>query len=147
MNTRIFEKVAARRSLIIFNGLTSLLFVISFEFKEFMEGFDPFFILRGSILVTAILTYLAVFRKRGLWRFVHRDFETMDEREKILAGNAVQKAYSLFAILILIILMVYALSEHSINMIVVSFLTYLAHIIPSAVLAWDDYKYETGESL
>ena len=99
----------------------------------------------GSLIILIYSTFIIYF-KTGVWRFVHSNSESMDERELALARMALQKAYTVFSVTVLVFIFVLAIalnydfSEKLISQktsalmfIVVGFI-YFAHSLPAAFI-------------
>ena len=105
----------------------------------------PIFLIPAGISL-AVLIFIArrIYSNPGIWAFVHRKSEEMDERELLLARKSLQKAYGVFTIVILlfITLLCFGLSfkgsgeliqgNSSALWILVCGFIYLAHSLPTA---------------
>ncbi|MBD3415324.1 MAG: hypothetical protein GF421_12955 [Candidatus Aminicenantes bacterium] len=110
----------------------------------------PGFVALGLLLWSMIKIYF----KTGVWSFVHRKSEHMDERELTVARKSLQKAYSIFAVVVLSLIVLSLLSitifdsgtfiaENTSGLwIVVAGLIYLAHSLPAAVIVLQESRLD-----
>jgi len=81
------------------------------------------------------ITYL----KTGFWKMGHTKFENLDEREIQVVHNALKFSYSVFAIITLGCMYYFVIFEgKQINVILVTALLYLAHVLPASIIAWSE---------
>jgi hypothetical protein len=83
--------------------------------------------------------FISLHVKTGLWKLVHADVGKLDEREVQVTLESLRRAYSIFTVISLAILLVLAvMTDHHDSMLILVFVTllYLAHTLPSAVIAW-----------
>jgi len=91
-----------------------------------------------SILL-AVVTFFPLHVRTGLWRLVHTKVEALDEREIQQTLESLRRAYVVFsisALIILLALVVLDIGNQILLLVVFWFLLYLAHTLPSAILAW-----------
>ncbi|MFC1651406.1 hypothetical protein ACFL2X_07525 [Candidatus Latescibacterota bacterium] len=99
----------------------------------------------GTLIILIYSTFKIYF-KTGVWRFVHSNSEDMDERELALARMALQKAYTVFSVTILVFITALAIAlsfdfsaklisqkSSALMFIVVGFI-YFAHSLPAAFI-------------
>ena len=97
----------------------------------------------GTLIILIYSTFIIYF-KTGVWRFVHSNSEDMDERELALARIALQKAYTVFSVTILVFITALAIAlsfnlsaklisqkSSALIFIAVGFI-YFAHSLPAA---------------
>ena len=70
---------------------------------------------------------------------VHTSLKNLDEREMQVVLNALRYAYSIFAIICLIIIYAFAIAEYQpIDVLLAGGLLYLAHTLPAAIVDWNE---------
>jgi len=113
------------------------------------------FILPGILTLGLLLwSTIKIYFRTGVWGFVHRKSEQMDERELAVARKSLQKAYSIFAVVVLSLIVFSLLSvtlfdsaafiaENTGGMwIMVAALIYLAHSLPAAVIVLQESRLD-----
>ena len=110
----------------------------------------PGFVTLGLLLWSMIKIYF----KTGVWSFVHRKSEHMDERELAVARKSLQKAYTIFTVFVLTLIVLSILgitlfnsgtfiSENTSGLwIAVAGLIYLAHSLPAAVVVLQESRLD-----
>ncbi|MEA1877404.1 MAG: hypothetical protein U9N86_11115 [Bacteroidota bacterium] len=83
-----------------------------------------------------MFTFYFSFNKTGLFNFTHTKLTSLDERELAVTSKAIRFAYSVFSILILILLFFYALTSATVHTIVAGVMVYVAHVLPAVYLGW-----------
>ena len=92
----------------------------------------------GSLSIF-IISFIRVFIKTKFWKLVHTSYKNLDEREMQVILNALRYAYSIFAIICLIIIYAFAIAEyHPIDVLLAGGLLYLAHTLPAAIVGWNE---------
>ena len=90
-----------------------------------------------TLLVIIIFSFIIVYVKSGLWRLTHAKMDKLDEREVYTTGESLRCSYAIFSVICLAILLAEAVLEKGIvNVLLVAELIYLAHTMPSSVIAW-----------
>ena len=93
-----------------------------------------------------IISFYRAFIKTKFWKLVHTSYKNLDEREMQVILNALRYAYSIFAIICLIIIYTFAIAEyHPIDVLLAGGLLYLAHTLPAAIVGWNE-KYILSEN-
>ncbi len=131
-------------------NLSSLIVIVLFFELVRLIHWNPQLIVYETIPILILLvSYIKYFGKTGLWRLVHTSSNKLDERKDLLVSRALRPSYSIYTIMVLMILFLYVLSGIRITMVLVTALIYLAHILPAYVLLWtnpsiieDDLKIE-----
>ncbi|MBZ0266093.1 hypothetical protein K8I28_15655 [bacterium] len=103
----------------------------------------------GGLLIFFLSVYALSFYftqiRTGLWSFVHRKVEQLDEREHQLSYEALRFSYATFSIVALILLMLVTLSDDSSVALWFEWVNgrplflammLFAHSLPAALLAW-----------
>jgi len=95
-------------------------------------------IIEIPLLLTLLISFILSFMRTGLWKFTHKPIKDLDERELELASKSLRTAYSLFAILVLCILLVIAVFNIAVSIILAVSLIFLAHLMPGIVIAFTE---------
>ena len=98
-----------------------------------------FLLFEIGILAIFLFSFLKAFIKTKFWKMVHTSSKNLDEREMQIVLNALRYAYSIFAIICLIIIYAFAIAEYQpIDVILAGGLLYLAHTLPAAIVGWKE---------
>jgi ABC-type Fe3+ transport system permease subunit len=98
----------------------------------------------GATLVSlalALISFVIVHIKTRLWKLVHTKEDRLDERQIQVTHYSLRYAYGIFSVISLAVLLVLALlagRSDSVLIMVFACLLYLAHTLPSAILAWTE---------
>ena len=90
-------------------------------------------------VILVILTFFPIHIRTGLWRLVHTSAEGLDEREIQQNLESVRRAYVIFSIislLIILALVIFDFADQTERLVLFWVLLYLAHTLPSSILAW-----------
>jgi uncharacterized membrane protein len=91
-----------------------------------------------------------IYLKTGLWRFIHADSADMDERQLELSRKAVEKAYAVFTVTVLVFIMMLSIAlsvdatagivaEHASSLwIILAGLIYYAHSLPGVFIVLEE---------
>ena len=133
--------MSKRRVLAIINYVCLFLLVILFYIGKY-HGWG-FIIIAG--LGATLLVNLATFRilhlKTKLWKQVHSNADQLDERQMIRTLESVKLSYIIFSFLSLLVIFYISLmagKHDSMIMLIYVSLLYLAHTLPSSILAWTE---------
>jgi len=130
---------ATRRLGVIVNYIALAVFLVLFLAMEDHKW--DWMIGTGIVLSLAVFTwtFIIIHVKTGLWKFVHTRFDRLDEREAQVNYESLRYAYRIFAVVCLVIIYINAVVEKGhIHVIIAASLLYLAHTLPSAVIAWKE---------
>ena len=73
------------------------------------------------------------------WKMVHTSVTKLDEREMQVVLNALRYSYSIFTIICLLIIYIFAIAEYQpIDVVLAGGLLYLAHSLPAAIVGWNE---------
>ena len=133
------ESISKRRMVVVIN-YCFLLLTLLVSFWGYSLGWTSLTIACFWVSVVIVLvTFYPVHIRTGLWRLAHTKIEKLDEREIQQTLQSLRHAYVIFSIVTLaIILSVVILNQYDQTFQLVLFwvLLYLAHSLPSSVLAW-----------
>ncbi len=130
-----------RRTGVLINYFALIMALIFFELTKYGIGLSHWagFTLVGFFLFILILSFVFVYVKSGLWRLTHKKTKNLDEREIQVVTHAIRISYSIFAIVVIILVYLFAiLGIGTIDVVIAASLLYLAHIIPASILAWTE---------
>jgi len=139
MSTQISK--SKRRAGIVVNYGSLLLLIVVFAVGQRLSWNAP--AVAGLAVLTALVmaTFIQVHVRTKLWRLVHARTDNLDERQYQIALRALRYAYGIFTVTSLSALLCLALTAEgnsSLMMLVMASLLYLAHTLPSSVLAWTE---------
>ncbi|UCE24983.1 MAG: hypothetical protein JSU74_02730 [Candidatus Zixiibacteriota bacterium] len=140
-----------RKMWVIINYVALVLLLVSFYTADRM-GLTALTISGGVIAILAIIvSFIQVYARTGLWRFVHTKAEKLDEREMLVTYESLRHAYGLFAVICLLIFLLAELITKEFGggyklalMPVIVALIYLAHVLPASVIAWTEREIYRG---
>ena len=100
-----------------------------------------FLLFEIGIITILLFSFFKAFIITKFWKIVHTSSKNLDEREMQVVLNAVRYAYSIFAIICLILIYAFAIAEkQAIDVLLAGGLLYLAHTLPAAIVGWKE-KY------
>lgn len=135
MNTKI--SLTNRRIGVTLNYLSLAAIVFIFEFyKESGRPVLVILAISGPLMVWLISFILTYIRTRA-WKQVHRSFKKLDEREAGQIYESLRKAYGVFTVIALAVLLAYSVTEMQISIIIFASLLYLAHVLPASFIVWE----------
>ena len=123
---------------ILLSMLSLIAIVVLFELGIRLEWTSLLIIIEIPLLVILLISFILSFMRTGLWKFTHRPLKDLDEREIALTSKSLRTAYSLFAILVLCILLVFAVFNIAVSIILAVSLILFAHLIPGIVIAFTE---------
>ena len=131
-----------RRVLVAANYIAIILVLVFFHIGE-TQGWNA---VAASVTIVALLfaftSFVFVHLKTRLWHMSHAKPDNLDEREFQVIHGALGHSYSIFVILSIVILYILTLAEikgaGTLGVLLPGSLLYLAHSLPSAVLAWTE---------
>ncbi len=85
-----------------------------------------------------LVSFIVTFIKTGLWGFIHKPLKKLDEREIAVTSKSLRYAYSIFAVVVLFILLSIATTNLQVDVVLVASLILFAHILPASVIAWTE---------
>ena len=92
-----------------------------------------------GIIAILIFSLFKAFIITGFWKMVHTSPKNLDEREMQVVLNALRYSYSIFTIVCLLIIYVFAIAEYQpIDVVLAGGLLYLAHLLPASIIGWNE---------
>ena len=128
-----------RRLGVIVNYMALILAVFIFEMVKYGMGLPGWtgLVLIGILLIVLIISFTYTYGMTGLWRLTHKKTENLDEREIQVVTNSIKISYSIFTILVILVIYLFAvLGMGPFDVVIAATLLYLAHILPTSILAW-----------
>ena len=97
----------------------------------------------AAAIVIALISFIFVFAKTGLWRLVHAKADKLDERQIMVTHGSLRYSYGIFSILCLSVIFANELLEEFTTadlplLPIFAVLLYLAHTLPASIIAWTD---------
>lgn len=130
-----------RRLGVLLNYMALILAVVIFEIIKYDMGLSNWigFSLIGVFLLVLIVSFTYTFGITGLWKLTHKKTENLDEREIQVVTNSVKISYSVFTILVIVVIYLFAVfGMGPFDVVIAATLLYLAHILPTSILAWTE---------
>ena len=135
-----------RRIFVLINYFFLLVMNVSFHFvhnnREMSHLVD---VLGITSLGIVAVTFVLGFMKSGLWKLTHTRTAILDERQLQVTHHAISRAYGIFAIVCLVIMLMHAVfyrlvpgADFIITVPLAVSLIYLAHTLPAAILTWTE---------
>jgi len=116
----------------------SLIFILAiFYIVKILDCNKIFLLLEIVPLIAMIISFNFAFNKSGLWKLVHKSQKKLDERELQIVYKAVKYSYTMFVIISLVLIYIFAVAEgRPIDVLLAASLIYLAHTLPATVIAF-----------
>ena len=130
-----------RRTGVLINYFALVMALILFELTKYGIGIPHWagFSLIGIFLLILIISFVYVYVKSGLWRLTHKKTENLDEREIQVVTQAIRISYTIFVITVIVMVYLFAIfGLGTIDVVIAATLLYLAHIIPTSIVAWTE---------
>ncbi len=130
---------SSRRRLVIINYVALLLALVFLIWGD-LSGWATVPAVSALIVITVVVvTFIPVYGRTGLWKFVHTKSDKLDERELLVTYESLRHSYAIFSIIALVCIQISALTglvNDTTGQIIFWFLFYLAHTLPASVIAW-----------
>jgi len=127
-----------RRIGIIINFICLISIVFIYELIKSGIIIQKYLLLEIAPAALLIITDIKLFWKTKLWKFTHKPYDKLDEREMQLSNQSLRFSYSFFTILSLALLYTYNLWGIKINLLLIGSLLYMAHTLPAYFLSWTE---------
>jgi len=130
-----------RRLLAIINYFCLILLVALFYFGKYHGWNVMIFSGLAVVLIINLATFRILHLKTLLWKQVHSKAEHLDERQMQKTLESVKLSYIIFTIISLLVIFGISLmagKHDSMIMLIYVSLLYLAHTLPSSILAWTE---------
>jgi hypothetical protein len=142
--------LARRRRAVVVNYLSLIILSVSIMASEYRWGTVWPFVGIFLSLAGFIVTFVQVYGRTGLWKFVHLPLKELDERETQLIYRTLQVAYTIFTVVALLYILALTLKiqffagltdpsgDFSFGNVVFAVFIYLSHILPASIIAWNE---------
>ncbi len=125
------------KSAVVVNFISLLIILVIFYAVQWLGLNRFFFIIEILPLTAIIISFNFAFNKSGLWNLVHKSQKKLDERELQIVHTAIKYSYTMFVIISLVLILLFAVAEGKpIDALLAASLIYLAHTLPAAVIAF-----------
>jgi len=130
---------SVRRLGILVNYAAILVAVALFYKGKYYGWSTPLFIGMAACAVVIVLGFLRLHLKSHMWNFTHAKIEKLDEREVQVILQSLRHSYEIFSVTCIVLVLALSLlggRHDSMLMLICVSLIYLAHTLPSSVMAW-----------
>jgi hypothetical protein len=130
-----------RRWGVMVNFTALILTVFVFELIKYGAGLSLWAGLSLIVLflIMLVTSFAYTFGMTGLWSLTHKKTRSLDERENQVVTNSVKISYSIFTIFVILMIYIFAvLGMGPFDVVIAATLLYLAHILPTSILAWTE---------
>ena len=130
-----------RRLLIAINYLCVVLFLVLFAVGKYLGWSLPVAIALAAVVVILLVSFILAHIKTRLWRLAHTKAENLDERQIQVTHESLRYSYGIFTVISLAILLIIAVmsgGDDSMLILIFASLLYLAHTLPSSIIAWTE---------
>ncbi len=134
-----------RKMWVILNYASLVLVIVMFYWADRSDLAAPVAIVGLAALILLVISFIVVYARTGLWKFVHTKVEKLDERQMLVTYESLRHSYGVFAVVCLLIFLLAELIVHEFSggyklalMPVIGALIYLAHVLPASVIAWTE---------
>jgi hypothetical protein len=83
-----------------------------------------------------LVSFLVGFVPSGAWKFSHKPVQILDEKELKVNSAIMRIAYSVFTVLVIVLMLVFVLIEWQLDMVLVTTLIIFTYLIPASLIAW-----------
>ena len=128
-----------RRIWIVTNYL-SIVFILGFFYAGKYFNWPLLIIIgQAASILLLIASSVLLFSRTPLWKMSHSPNNNLDERQLQVMLNSLKYSYSIFTIVVLLIVYGFALAGNvPIDVVVAACLLYFAHTLPSAIVGWKE---------
>ena len=130
---------SSRRIAVIINYGCILLFLAFFYIGKHDSWSAPIVIAMIVVLIAALVSFIYLHIRTHLWKLVHAKVDKLDERQIQITHESLRCSYGILTVISLVVLLCIALlaERHDSTLILIfAGLLYLAHTLPSSILAW-----------
>ncbi len=132
-----------RKFFVIINYICLFLMLVLFSLGKYQGWSIWIFAGLAALLIINILTFRILHINTKLWHQFHSRTEAakLDERQVKRTLESIRGAYNIFAVISLMVIFIisWMAGQHdSMLMLVYVVLIYLAHTLPSSILAWTE---------
>jgi hypothetical protein len=132
---------STRRLLIVISYLCVVLSLVLYAAGKYLGWSFTVVIALEAVVVILPVSFMLAHIKTRLWHLAHAKAETLDERQIQVTHESLRHSYSIFTVISLVMLLVTAVvsgGDDSILILIFVGLLYLAHTLPSSIIAWTE---------
>ncbi len=141
---------SSRRLGVVINYAAIILFLLFFYLGKYHGWNVPVAAAAIAAVIVVLVTFIVMHVKTRLWMLVHTRVEKLDEREIQITLESLRRAYGIFAVTNLLVLLWIAVSagrDDSMFILIFASLLYLAHTLPASILAWTQPRTPAEEGV
>ena len=144
MNTQ--QATNQNRSWVALNYFSLLAILTLFYAGKFNDWNTIYIVFEVGAILLFLFTLYFAFIKTNFWRLAHSSTSKLDERELQVVLNSLRYSYSIFTVICLSIIYLFAIAEYSpIDVVLAGALLYLAHTLPAAIVGWNEKMVSVEE--
>ena len=128
----------SRRFGVVINYIALILLNIFYEMIKRTDATEISTTGAITSFILILITFIIYYYRTHIWHFIHAKIEELDEREILVIHNSLRYAYGVFAVIALVIIYLYSLSEGRVSLILAISMIYFAHILPASIIAWKE---------
>ena len=136
---------SSRRLGVILNYGTLVIMLIAFMSLARLSINVPIITIGIIAALFFVISFINLHIKTRLWKFVHTKIENLDERQIQVTLQSSRHSYTIFSIVCLSFFLVYELLKELLPggidlplIPIIAALIYLAHTLPSSIIAWTE---------
>ena len=136
---------STRQFVVILNYAFIILFLVCFYLGQKQDWSNIITVAVIVSILAVLVTFIMLHIKTGLWKLVHSGVNKLDERQIQITHESLRHSYGIFSVICLAVLLVYALLSgewDSMMILIFASLLYLAHTLPSSIIAWTEKKVD-----
>ncbi len=130
---------SVRRLGVLVNYAAIAVAVALFYKGKYYGWTTPIFTGLAACAAVVVVGFVWLHMKTHMWNFTHARMEKLDERELQLILQSLRHSYAIFSVVCILLVLSLSLlggRHDSMLMLICVSLVYLAHTLPSSVLAW-----------
>ncbi|MEA1980911.1 MAG: hypothetical protein U9N54_08055 [candidate division Zixibacteria bacterium] len=135
---------AIRRLHVVLNYFCIIAIIVFFAIGKIHGWSSSILIVIGLIAAVGLISFITLYIKSKVWKLVHAKIDKLDEREVQLTHESLRLSYSIFTVVSLLVLLIFAVTAKeydSLIMIIFIGLLYLAHTLPAAIIVWKQKEF------
>jgi uncharacterized membrane protein len=132
---------STRRLLVVVNYVCVVLFLALYAVGKYLGWGLAVVVALAAVAAILLVSFILAHIKTRLWRLAHAKAENLDERQIQVTHESLRHSYTIFTIISLVILLIVAVvsgGDDSMLILIFAGLLYLAHTLPSSIIAWTE---------
>jgi hypothetical protein len=139
------NSISENRIWVIVNYASLVAALVFFYTGRYYQWSVTFISLTSVFATLFVISFIQAFIKTRFWKMVHTSYNNLDEREKQVVLNSLRYSYSIFAILCIVIMYVFAVVNiRPFDVLLAATMLYLAHTLPGAIVGWREKPINDG---